>query len=147
MRIRFSSHPVANFCAREFTAEANGDQKLKAIWWLAALMGQDNSYLGEVFEYQPLVGTGAALVGLTPTDRPAAGLEFDEEDVEVYAGDRNVLSGGGAPTPAARGHSSTGGEKRASVRAISVTGPYFATLSRMAAASPMIANTRSSDRG
>jgi 2-aminophenol/2-amino-5-chlorophenol 1,6-dioxygenase alpha subunit len=83
--------------AREFTAEANGDQRLKAIWWLAALMGQDNSYVGEVFEYQPLVGTGAALVGLTPTDAPVAALEFDEEDVEVYAGDRNVLSGGGEP--------------------------------------------------
>lgn len=83
--------------AREFTAEANGDQKLKAIWWLAALMGQNNSYVGEVFEYQPLMGTGAALVGLTPTDAPAAGLEFDEEDVEVFTGDRNVLSGGGEP--------------------------------------------------
>jgi 2-aminophenol/2-amino-5-chlorophenol 1,6-dioxygenase alpha subunit len=92
--------------AREFTAEANGDQKLRAIWWLAALMGQDNSYLGEVFEYQPLVGTGAALVGLTPTDAPAAALEFDEEDVEVFTGDRNVLSGGGelpaTPAPAAK---------------------------------------------
>ena len=86
--------------AREFTAEANGDQKLKAIWWLAALMGQDNSYEGEVFDYQPLVGTGAALVGLTRTDAPAAGLEFDEEDVEVYSGDRNVLSGGAAPVAA-----------------------------------------------
>jgi 2-aminophenol/2-amino-5-chlorophenol 1,6-dioxygenase alpha subunit len=85
--------------AREFTSEANGDQKLKAIWWLAALMGQDNSYAGEIFEYQPLVGTGAALVGLTPTVSSGAGLEFDEEDVEVYAGDRNVLSGGTTPEP------------------------------------------------
>jgi len=81
--------------AREFTAEANADQRMKAIWWLAAVMGQNNSYRGEVFEYQPLVGTGAALVGLTPTDAPAAGLEFDEEDVEVFSGDRNVLSGAG----------------------------------------------------
>lgn len=91
--------------AREFSSEANGDQRLKAIWWLAALMGQDNSYAGEVFEYQPLVGTGAALVGLTPTTAPAAALEFDEEDVEVFTGDRNVLSGGLAEpdaSPAAR---------------------------------------------
>jgi 2-aminophenol/2-amino-5-chlorophenol 1,6-dioxygenase alpha subunit len=80
--------------AREFTSEANGDQRLKAIWWLAALMGQHNAYSGEVFEYQPLVGTGAALVGLTPTGTSAAGLEFDEEDVEVFTGDRDVLSGG-----------------------------------------------------
>lgn len=83
--------------AREFTAEANGDQKMKAIWWLAALMGQDNSYSGEIFEYQPLVGTGAALVGLTPTSASSTGLEFDEEDVEVFVGDRNVLGGGTAP--------------------------------------------------
>jgi 2-aminophenol/2-amino-5-chlorophenol 1,6-dioxygenase alpha subunit len=83
--------------AREFTAEANGDQKMKAIWWLAALMGQDNSYTGEIFEYQPLVGTGAALVGLTPSSAPSSGLEFDEEDVEVFAGDRNVLGGGKTP--------------------------------------------------
>ena len=83
--------------AREFTAEANGDQKMKAIWWLAALMGQNNSYVGEIFEYQPLVGTGAALVGLTPSTSTSAGLEFDEEDVEVYVGDRNVLSGDTTP--------------------------------------------------
>jgi len=35
------------------------------------------------------------VVGLTPSARPAAALEFDEEDVDVYRGDRNVLSGGG----------------------------------------------------
>lgn len=79
--------------AREFTAQANGDQKLKAIWWLAALMGQNNDYEGKVFAYQPLIGTGAAIVGLTPGAAPAADLEFDEEDVDIYAGDRNVLSG------------------------------------------------------
>ena len=78
--------------AREFTAQANGDQKLKAVWWLAALMGQHNDFEGQVFEYQPLVGTGAALVGLTPSADQAADLEFDEEDVEVFTGDREVLS-------------------------------------------------------
>jgi len=86
--------------AREFTTEANGDSKLKAIWWMAAVMGQHNRYEGEVFEYQPLYGTGAALVGLTPAARAAGDLEFDEEDVETYAGDRNVLAGAGdAPPP------------------------------------------------
>lgn len=80
--------------AREFTSEANGDQRLKAIWWLAALMGQDNRYEGEVVEYQPLYGTGAAVVSLTPSAGASGDLEFDEEDVEVYAGDRNVLDTG-----------------------------------------------------
>ena len=85
--------------AREFTAQANGDQRMKAIWWLAALMGQNNDYAGELFEYQPLMGTGAAIVGLTPGAGSGADQEFDEEDVEVYRGDRNVLSGGDAPSP------------------------------------------------
>ncbi len=80
--------------AREFSAQANGDQKMKALWWLAGFMGEHNRYEGKVFDYQPVWGTGAALVRLIPTDRPAARLEFDEEDVEVFAGDRGVLSTG-----------------------------------------------------
>ena len=84
--------------AREFTEQAHADQKMKAFWWLAALMGQHNRYEGHVFEYQPLIGTGAALVGLTPAPKSAADLEFDEEDVEVFTGDRNVLSGQGGPS-------------------------------------------------
>ncbi len=79
--------------AREFSAQAFGDQKLKAIWWLAALMGQHNRYEGRAFAYQPIWGTGAAVVGLTPTDRAAAAQEFDEADAEVFAGDRGVLTG------------------------------------------------------
>ncbi len=88
--------------ARQFTAQANGDRKLKAIWWLTALMGQHNNYRGELFEYQPLCGTGAALVGLYPTAQSASNLEFDEEDVETYGGDRSVLerSGAGAASTA-----------------------------------------------
>jgi 2-aminophenol/2-amino-5-chlorophenol 1,6-dioxygenase alpha subunit len=82
--------------AREFSLQANGDQKLKAIWWLAALLGQHNRYDGTLFDYQPVWGTGAALVGLVPTARSAADQEFDEEDVDTYAGDRNVLAATGA---------------------------------------------------
>jgi reactive intermediate/imine deaminase len=80
--------------AREFTQEAHGDQKLKAIWWLAAVMGQHNRYDGEVYAYQPLYGTGAAVVSLIPSFGASRDLEFDEEDVEVYGGDRNVLDAG-----------------------------------------------------
>jgi 2-aminophenol/2-amino-5-chlorophenol 1,6-dioxygenase alpha subunit len=85
--------------AREFSLQANGDQKLKAIWWLAATMGQHNRYDGQVFDYQPVWGTGAAIVGMTPATRAAADQEFDEEDVDVYGGDRNVLSTGTPPVP------------------------------------------------
>ena len=88
--------------AREFDAQANGDQRMKALWWLAALMGQNNEYDGRVFAYQPLIGTGAAVIGLTPHAKRAADLEFDEEDVEVFSGDRNVLSGRAAD-PSVRG--------------------------------------------
>ncbi len=88
--------------ARNFYAQANADQKFKAVWWLAALMGQNNSYDGKVHAYAPIWGTGAAVVELTPTTRAAKDQEFDEEDVDVYRGDRNVLAsaGGAAPEPA-----------------------------------------------
>jgi hypothetical protein len=56
-------------------------------------MGQDNEYDGTVYDYQPVWGTGAALVGLIPHPGKAADLEYDEDDVERYKGDRGVLSG------------------------------------------------------
>ncbi|MFO1532607.1 MAG: Rid family hydrolase [Thermoplasmatota archaeon] len=89
----------ASQLAREFSSQANGDQKMKAIWWLAAVMGSHNQYDGRVFAYEPVYGTGAALVGLTPTLKAAADKEFDEDSAEFFGGDRNVLapaSGGGA---------------------------------------------------
>lgn len=87
--------------AREFSAQANGDQKMKAVWWLAAFLGEHNAYEGTVYDYQPLWGTGAALVGLLPSARAAANLEFDEESVETFGGDRGVLSGSGPAGPSA----------------------------------------------
>ncbi|HEX2066040.1 MAG TPA: hypothetical protein VHI93_04425, partial [Candidatus Thermoplasmatota archaeon] len=68
----------ASQLAREFSAQASGEQKMKAIWWLAATMGQSNRYRGQVLEYQPIYGTGAALVGLWPAAKAAADQEFDE---------------------------------------------------------------------
>jgi 2-aminophenol/2-amino-5-chlorophenol 1,6-dioxygenase alpha subunit len=73
--------------AREFSAQANGDQKMKALWWLAAVMGQNNDYEGIVHEYQPVCGTGAALVELIPTTKAGFQKEFDEENAEVFVGD------------------------------------------------------------
>jgi 2-aminophenol/2-amino-5-chlorophenol 1,6-dioxygenase subunit alpha len=78
--------------AREFSRQANGDSKMKAIWWLAAVMGQNNHYCGTVFDYQALWGSGGALVGLQPHESAAGGLEYDEDDAEIFRGDRNVLA-------------------------------------------------------
>jgi 2-aminophenol/2-amino-5-chlorophenol 1,6-dioxygenase subunit alpha len=81
--------------SRQFHREARVSKKVvnyKPFWWLSAVMGETNAYAGEVYEYQPIQGTGNAIVGLTPVASPAPDLEFDEDDVEYYRGDRNVLS-------------------------------------------------------
>jgi 2-aminophenol/2-amino-5-chlorophenol 1,6-dioxygenase alpha subunit len=78
--------------ARQFTKQAHADQKLKAIWWLSACLGQNNDFAGHVYDYQPIWGSGAALVGLTPDLTKGFGLEYDEDNTETYKGDRNVLS-------------------------------------------------------
>lgn len=77
--------------ARTFAAQAHADNKLKAIWWLGAVMGQHNRYTGDVLAYAPVWGTGSAVVALTPAQQAAGGHEFDEEDVDVYRGDREVM--------------------------------------------------------
>ena len=63
--------------AREFGREANADMGFKAIWWLAALMGENNRYDGAVRDYQPVWGTGCAIVALTPA--PKKQIEFEKE--------------------------------------------------------------------
>ena len=78
--------------ARQFTSQAHADSKLKAIWWLSSCLGENNDFIGKIFDYQPVWGTGAALVGVTPCKSKALDLEYDEDNVEYYQGDRNVLS-------------------------------------------------------
>ncbi|MCO4743981.1 MAG: hypothetical protein KC912_04280 [Proteobacteria bacterium] len=63
-------------------------------------MGQDNGYAGKVHAYEGLWGTGAAVVELIPDANAAQDQEFDEDDVDVYGGDRNVLSGSPSGSPA-----------------------------------------------
>ncbi len=79
--------------ARTFSEQAGGDQRMKAIWWLNAVNGQHNHFEGHVHAYEALYGTGGAVVGLTPTQKATAEAEFDEDDAEVFLGDRNVLGG------------------------------------------------------
>jgi 2-aminophenol/2-amino-5-chlorophenol 1,6-dioxygenase subunit alpha len=84
--------------AREFGREANADMGFKAIWWLAALAGENNKYDGKVWDYQPVWGTGNAIVELTPNPRKELDFEkeFDEGPVEQGSGleSHNVLEMG-----------------------------------------------------
>ena len=68
--------------AREFGREANADMGFKAIWWLGAVMGEHNRYDGKVWEYQPVWGTGSAIVELTPSGKE---LDFEKEFDEAAA--------------------------------------------------------------
>ena len=72
-------------------ARVNKVVNFKPFWWLSAVMGAHNRYKGVVYGYEPIYGAGAAVVGLDRADRPARDLEFDEEDPEVFSGERNVL--------------------------------------------------------
>ena len=73
--------------ARDFAREANADMGFKAIWWLGAVMGEHNKYDGKVREYQPVWGTGSAIVELTPNEQKQIDWEkeFDEGPVPTFA--------------------------------------------------------------
>ena len=82
----------------------------KPAWWMSAVMGQHNSYRGQVLGYAAIHGTGAAVVTLEPATEGLGDKEYDEEDVEVYRGDRDVLG-----VPVGRTAAGTGpGDPRAS---------------------------------
>ena len=66
----------------------------KPAWWLAATMGQHNNYSGEILAYEALNGSGGAVIQLTPAAGSVGDKEFDEDDVEYYKGDREVLNKG-----------------------------------------------------
>jgi len=75
----------------------------KPMWWLSSVMGQHNRYTGEIHAHEALYGTGAAVVTLTPDQESTGDKEYDEEDVDVYRGNRAVLGGlesGEASAPA-----------------------------------------------
>lgn len=73
----------------------------KPLWFLSALMGAHNRYKGEVLAYEGVHGTGSAVVTLVPSDTSKGDKEYDEADVEVWRGDRGVLSGAATAAPAA----------------------------------------------
>ncbi|MDP6963691.1 MAG: hypothetical protein QGF46_05940, partial [Planctomycetota bacterium] len=78
--------------ARQFASEAHGEQRMKAMWWLAAVMGETNNYNGRLFGYEAVYGTGQALLSLTPQQSSSQLFEYDEDSSEVYQGDRNILA-------------------------------------------------------
>lgn len=90
----------------------------KPVWWLSALLGQHNRFDGRVYDYAPIYGAGAAVISLTPAAGGVGDKEYDEENVEVFTGEREVLSGGGAASGA--GADSTVGAARAAERAAAV---------------------------
>ncbi|MCB9780984.1 MAG: hypothetical protein H6742_20615 [Alphaproteobacteria bacterium] len=96
--------------ARTVAHQAHADSQMRAFWWLSAVMGQHNRYRGEVLAYAPVWGTGAAVVELVPAQVAQGQHEFDEDDVDRYHGDLEVLESagtqrgpGGAPMGAALG--------------------------------------------
>jgi 2-aminomuconate deaminase len=50
---------------------------------------------GEVLAYEAIHGAGGAVVHLDPTPSGAGDKEYDEDDVEFFSGDRNVLDAEG----------------------------------------------------
>lgn len=86
--------------ARDFAQQAHGEQRGKAFWWLAATLGQHNGYDGSVHAYGPLWGSGGAVVGLVPNPAKDLSREFDEGDVQTFAGDRGVLATTAGAEPA-----------------------------------------------
>ncbi len=84
----------ASQLSRQFHKEARVTKKVvafKPYWWLSTMMGETNTLKGEVMAYEPIHGTGAAVVSFTPAGVSEGSLEFDEEDAEFYKGNRNVL--------------------------------------------------------
>ena len=63
----------------------------KPMWWLSAMNDNRNDLTGNVLAYEPINGAGAAVVVLDPESNGTGDKEYDEDDVEFYGGDRDVL--------------------------------------------------------
>jgi 2-aminophenol/2-amino-5-chlorophenol 1,6-dioxygenase alpha subunit len=120
--------------AREFGREANADMGFKAIWWLGAVTGESNLYDGKVWDYQPVWGTGNAIVELTPAPRKELDFEkeFDEGPVLAEVEGGSGIDTHNALAEAPRMHESSGlssGEEMppnviTTAKAASPVGPY-----------------------
>ncbi len=63
----------------------------KPMWWLSAMNGNRNDLTGACLAYEAIHGAGGAVVHIDPASSGVGDKEYDEDDVEVFHGDRNVL--------------------------------------------------------
>ena len=81
----------------------------KPMWWLSAMNDNRNNLTGRILAYEALHGAGGAVVQLDPTSTGMGDKEYDEDNVEYYKGERNVLAGEGdsieteTPSPSSTG--------------------------------------------
>jgi 2-aminophenol/2-amino-5-chlorophenol 1,6-dioxygenase alpha subunit len=113
--------------AREYSRQANADMSFKGIWWLNGLCGKTNDFEGRVFDYQPIWGTGAALVGLYPK-RPLHSIPDwvnDEADlVERFAVSASEESPAETQVREAQARAPRDGARIATTKAPPPVGPY-----------------------
>ena len=63
----------------------------KPMWWLSAMNENRNNLTGNVLAYEAVHGAGCAVVNLNPTESGFGEKEYDEDNVEVFSGERGVL--------------------------------------------------------
>ena len=63
----------------------------KPMWWLSAMNENRNNLTGNVLAYEAVHGAGCAVVNLNPTESVFGDKEYDEDNVEVFSGERGVL--------------------------------------------------------
>ena len=63
----------------------------KPMWWLSAMNDNRNNLTGKVLAYEGIHGAGCAVVNLNPTPSGFGDKEYDEDDVEIFTGERGVL--------------------------------------------------------
>ena len=80
----------------------------KPMWWLSAMNDNRNDLTGRVLAYEAIHGAGGAVVHLDPTSNGQGDKEYDEDDVDVYHGERNVLDADGSETEQAPPSSDNG---------------------------------------
>ncbi len=69
----------------------------KPMWWLSAMNENRNNLTGRVLAYEAVHGAGCAVVNLNPAASGFGEKEYDEDNVEVYSGERDVLDSTNTP--------------------------------------------------
>ena len=63
----------------------------KPMWWLSAMNENRNNLTGNVLSYEAIHGAGCAVVNLNPAESGFGDKEYDEDNVDVFTGERGVL--------------------------------------------------------